>query len=84
MVTGGVFDTRPPEPEEAAVGAAEFSVIATPGQATFGGLIPACSLTGPNDELFVVLYHIDNNTCDPISCEDPFKPNGLAHLYFRR
>ncbi len=71
-------------------GAAEVSVLGTPGPATLGGVRPACTLTGSTEEFFVVLYHIDGQYCGPLPCDSPLNPNRPAHpsevghLSFRR
>lgn len=73
-------------------GAAEFSVIGTPGPATLGGFRPACTLSQA-EEFFVVLYHIDGNYCGPFPCDSPavppedrpaMIPSEVGHLFFRR
>lgn len=66
-------------------GRANFDVLAEPGPMTFGGSMPACSLTGSAQELFVVLYHIDNEYCGPFPCNGPGKKSvEAAHIFFKR
>lgn len=66
-------------------GAAELSVIGTPGPATLFGIRPPCTLDQA-EEFFVVLYHIDSNYCGPFPCDNPQTPapTEVAHLFFRR
>ncbi|MCI0626947.1 MAG: hypothetical protein L0387_35760 [Acidobacteria bacterium] len=67
--------------QASADGDAVLSVVATPGPMTFGGVMPACSLTNAQSEFFVVLYHIDGRTCGGSSCADG---TDLAQLLFVR
>lgn len=87
--SGGALASHPPDDINnvfvaSDTGGADFSLIATPGPATFFGARPACTLTPPTEEFFVALYRIDSNTCGSFPCNDPFAPNEVAHLYFRR
>lgn len=66
-------------------GRANFSVVAEPGPMTFGGVMPACSVTQSNQELFIVLYHIDSQYCGPFPCNTPGSPAvEVAQLLFKR
>ena len=66
-------------------GTANLTVLAEPGPMSFFGEMPACSLTQSSHELFVVLYHIDNQYCGPFPCNSPDKKSvEVAHLFFKR
>jgi len=66
-------------------GKSSFTVLAEPGPMSFFGEMPACSLTQSSQELFVVLYHIDNQYCGPFPCNVPGKQSvEVAHIFFKR